>query len=357
MAGLYLLFHLYPLFYLLYFITGNATDFFVNEQSLTWADFLIHFPYWIGFITVLEILTYFVIIDLILILLCRFSPNKTITQSKLWAHGRIILYIVFLFYVSLRSYYDTNTIRQTSYTLPLADMPKEIEDLNITVFADLQIDRYSTERKNQEFVEKLKKTDPDFILFGGDLITSGQAFTEKALSLVSDSDTTIKRVACMGDHDFWNDRKRIASGMEEGGWDFLQNEHRLYHHHNIRVLVTGITQIYSRRISPKQLDALLVSAPDADLKILLSHQPRPFLMRSAAKHGYHLFVAGHTHGGQMVFRLFGFTLTPTQFENKIYTGYHIIDGLNVILTNGIGMTLMPLRFRAYAEIVNISFSK
>jgi predicted MPP superfamily phosphohydrolase len=160
----------------------------------------------------------------------------------------------------------------------------------------------------------------------------------------------------MGDHDFWHDREAIASGLKARGWDFLQNRHQLYQHKNLRILVTGITYIYSRRISPGQLDSLLASAPDADLKILLVHQPRPYLMRSAAKYGYHLFLAGHTHGGQMVFKPLGFTLTPTQFENEIYTGHHLINGLHVIITNGIGLTLLPLRFRAYAEIVHINFT-
>jgi predicted MPP superfamily phosphohydrolase len=357
MTLLYLLFHLYPLLYLVSVIGGAGRDFFVNEQTLTWADYLIHFPYWIGFITVIELLTYFILIDIIQLLLKRFATSKKICRSKLWAHGRIILYIVFLFYVSLRSYYDTNTIRHTSYTMPLAHMPESIASSNFTFIADLQIDRYTTESKISDFREKMKQTNPDFIFFAGDLITSGRAFTEKGLSIISEGDTAIKRIACMGDHDFWHDREAISSGLEAKGWDFLQNRHQLYQYDDKKILVTGITQIYSRRISPSQLDVLLASAPDADIKILLTHQPATYLMQGAAKYGYHLFLAGHTHGGQMVFKPLGFTITPTQFENEIYTGYHAVNGLHVVVTNGIGLTLVPLRFRAYAEIVNLNFTE
>jgi predicted MPP superfamily phosphohydrolase len=355
MTLLYLLFHLYPLLYLLYSISGNAVNFFVNRQTLTWADYLIHFPYWIGFITVIELFGYFLLIDLMNFLIRRFSFGKKINWEKLWAHTRIVLYIVFLFYVALRSYYDTNTIRQTSYTIPLSNLTQKIENLKFTFFADLQIDRYTTEDKISEFKEKLKQSNPDFIYFAGDLITSGTSFTDKAISIISDGDSAIRRIACMGDHDFWHDRERIVSGMEEHSWDFLQNRHQLYLHGDLKILVTGITQIYSRRISPRQLDTLLASAPEADLKILLTHQPAPYLMHSAAKLGYQLFLAGHTHGGQMVFKPLGFTITPTQFENEIYSGYHIVEGLNVVITNGIGLTLVPLRFRAYAEIVSLNF--
>ena len=355
MALIYLIFHLYPLTYLLYSMFGNGDNFFVNRDSLSWADYLIHFPYWIGFITVIDSFGYFIMIDLLQYLLRRFSFGKNLYRPRPWAHGRIVFYILFLFYVAIRSYYDTNSIRDTSYTINLPHAPAGIEDLKFTFFADLQVDRYTTQSKINAFKTNLKKSDPDFIFFAGDLITSGRAFTKKAVAAVCDGDTSIPRIACMGDHDFWNDRDAIVQGLEKGGWDFLQNAHKVYQYKNLKILVTGITQIYSRRISPSELDALLDAAPDADLKVLLVHQPRSNLIQSADKHGYNLFLAGHTHGGQMVFKPLGFTITPTQFENPIYTGHHIFNNLHVVITNGIGMTLIPLRYRAYAEIVRLNF--
>ena len=82
MALIYLIFHLYPLTYLLYSMFGNGDNFFVNRDSLSWADYLIHFPYWIGFITVIDSFGYFIMIDLLQYLLRRFSFGKNLYRPR-----------------------------------------------------------------------------------------------------------------------------------------------------------------------------------------------------------------------------------------------------------------------------------
>jgi predicted MPP superfamily phosphohydrolase len=77
----------------------------------------------------------------------------------------------------------------------------------------------------------------------------------------------------------------------------------------------------------------------------------------AAEYGYHVLLAGHTHGGQIIFRPFGFTVTPTQMENDIFTGTYKKDEMSVIVTNGIGVSLVPLRYRAQGEIVQFRFKR
>jgi predicted MPP superfamily phosphohydrolase len=135
----------------------------------------------------------------------------------------------------------------------------------------------------------------------------------------------------------------------------LTDEHYLFHYKNSTILVTGITQIYSKRISQQKLDSLLATAPEADLKILLVHQPTGYIIKTAEKYGYDLFLAGHTHGGQVVFKPLGISVTPTRFENFYYTGLHKIGNMDLIITNGIGLTMWPLRYHAPAEIVEITF--
>jgi predicted MPP superfamily phosphohydrolase len=140
------------------------------------------------------------------------------------------------------------------------------------------------------------------------------------------------------------------------GWQFLDNSHRVIRYNGKRILVTGVTYVYSRRINPGQLQSLIGSAPDADLKVLLVHQPSQMVIRAAREAGYHIMMAGHTHGGQIVFKPFGFTLTPTMFENSFYSGYYLLDKLHLFVTNGIGLTMMPVRFRAPAEIQQITLN-
>lgn len=162
-------------------------------------------------------------------------------------------------------------------------------------------------------------------------------------------------MACMGDHDFWANPVKISNGLDQCGWNFLENEHHLIEHKGKKILITGITYIYSRRITPAHLRELLESAPAADLKILLVHQPASMVMKAAQEFGYDLLLAGHTHGGQVVFKPFGIPLTPSRLENKFYSGYGEYKDMPVIVTNGVGLTLAPIRYQAPAEVVKIDF--
>jgi predicted MPP superfamily phosphohydrolase len=160
--------------------------------------------------------------------------------------------------------------------------------------------------------------------------------------------------ACIGDHDYWSDTEKISNKLQNCGWTFLDNSHRIIFYKNKKILVTGVTYVYSQRTSPNQLRSLLNNAPKADLKILIVHQPSKSVLKIAEEFDYDILLAGHTHGGQVVFRPFGFDITPTKFENEFYSGYLKKNNLNIFISNGIGLTMMPFRYNAPAEILTIN---
>ena len=77
-------------------------------------------------------------------------------------------------------------------------------------------------------------------------------------------------------------------------------------------------------------------------------------MHAAATHGYHLFLAGHTHGGQIVFQPFGIPVTPSRWETEYFRGVTRLGTMLVIVTNGVGLTLAPFRYNARSEVTGIT---
>ena len=69
--------------------------------------------------------------------------------------------------------------------------------------------------------------------------------------------------------------------------------------------------------------------------------------------GYDLMVAGHTHGGQIVVRWFGWTFTPVRSETRLFTGFYQLDRMLLSVNNGLGLTLAPFRYGAAAEVTLI----
>lgn len=353
-VGLTILYlNLLPILILLAYRSGRAEQLYLFRPQLQTLDYLVTFPFWIGLIVVLEILPYFLALDL------AGAVIRLLPGLKNWEWGRgkaglhLAILIFFVIYVGIRSFLDTSRVRLETYCLEAAQLPPSLENLNLTFISDVQVDRYTGENKLKRLEEKIRQAGGDLLLFGGDVVTSGELFIPLAQRFMCGLTAPLGRIACMGDHDYWSNSRAIPAGLRDCGWTFLQDQHRVIEHNGSHILVTGITHIYSQRIQPARLKSLFEEAPAADLKILLIHQPSNQVIRAAREYGYHLVLAGHTHGGQIVFRPFGIPLAPTRFENKFYSGLYKYDNLAVIVTNGVGLTLAPLRYHAPAEVVKV----
>ena len=114
-----------------------------------------------------------------------------------------------------------------------------------------------------------------------------------------------------------------------------------------------ITNTYVSRVSETILDSL-ASGNDSDLKIFLAHQPRNYLIDAARKNHFDLYLAGHTHGGQITLLFPFIQLTPTLIETNYIKGDFLFDGMMLIVTRGWGMSLAPVRYNSTPEIVLIN---
>jgi len=354
---IFLLFNLLPIISGLAYVFGQYRNLFFFSDHFSVFDILILIPYWIGLIIILEAFPYFLASDLFLLLSKWFSISIRANLVKWIALLKIILFTFFIVFVSIRVYLDTTRIKLSEYDIPVKDLSPEFENLNLVLTGDVQVDKYSPEQKIENYKQDIAKLNPDLLFFAGDLVTSGTFYIDQGIDVLCSTEANLGRVACVGDHDIWSDAGQISEGIKNCGWDFLDDQHKVIPFKDKNILVTGVSYVYSKRISPPQLKELMASAPEADLKILLVHQPSKMVISVAAETGYDVLLAGHTHGGQIIFRPFGFTVTPTQMENDIFTGTFKEDDMNVIITNGIGVSLVPLRYRARGEIVQIKLKR
>ena len=63
-----------------------------------------------------------------------------------------------------------------------------------------------------------------------------------------------------------------------------------------------------------------------------------------------LTLSGHTHGGQI--RLFGHSfVTPSSYGNRFAYGHVVENGKHLIVSGGLGCSIIPIRFGMPPEIV------
>ena len=86
--------------------------------------------------------------------------------------------------------------------------------------------------------------------------------------------------------------------------------------------------------------------------MLLSH--RPELFKVYVESGADLVLSGHAHGGQFRFPLVGGLVAPNQgLFPKYDAGLYSEGSTNMIVSRGIGNSILPFRFNNRPEVILI----
>jgi predicted MPP superfamily phosphohydrolase len=172
--------------------------------------------------------------------------------------------------------------------------------------------------------------------------------------------------AILGNHDYWDDleaqasRRRPVRGrvaLEKAGVPVYENDVVRLEKDGQGFWLAGladqIAYITGQRNGFTQCEGLddlggtLAKVTDDAPVILMAHEPDIFVqvpVRVA------LTVSGHTHGGQV--RLFGWSpIVPSAYGNRYAYGHVVEDERSLVVSGGLGCSILPVRFGVPPEIV------
>ena len=350
-------FILYPLALVVsyYMEMGSVTRALQSADMLT--DKLLIYPFWTGIIFSAQVAQPLILMDAArLILFPVYRRNK---QRWIRVQGTAVIIIVcfgFL-YVIARIYSDTFTVRVRQTETPIKNLPDSLDGFRIVQIADVQMDARTNGAKIENFINRVNGLTPDLILICGDLVTSGTGYIDSAAEAMGRLKATHSTYACLGDHDFFSDSTKVMSGLQKNGVTVLDNAASVVEKDGASISITGITNVYRTRPSEDVIRKLEEQRNGEAVNILLTHQPSDWLVKRAEENHYDLFLAGHTHGGQIAFPLPGFLLTGSSFETPYVSGFYRAGAMFVSVTNGLGLTLAPVRYNAPAEITVIKLRR
>src|SRR5690606_35838791 len=86
--------------------------------------------------------------------------------------------------------------------------------------------------------------------------------------------------------------------------------------------------------------------------IMMAHEPDAFAHMPAR---VALTVSGHTHGGQV--RVLGYApYVPSKFGSRYLYGHIVEEGRDLVVSGGLGCSVMPVRVGSPPEIVVIELA-
>ncbi|QDT99354.1 metallophosphoesterase [Gimesia aquarii] len=239
------------------------------------------------------------------------------------------------------------SVEFTGKKFELPRLPANWEGLRILHLSDFH---FSGTLKREYFIELCRiaqETEPDLIIFAGDLIDE-----MKCLDWLDDTLSPMQApLGCffiLGNHDWHQDSLQIRETMMKAGWIDLTTEPFLLEHEGHTLQLAG-TEVPWMGAHPELKQPAIEegSGAESDFLLLVSHTPDNF--HWAVRQGYDLVLSGHTHGGQVRFPLIGPVFTPSLHGTRYASGTFARGSTVLHVSRGVS-GIHPLRLFCRPEI-------
>jgi predicted MPP superfamily phosphohydrolase len=272
--------------------------------------------------------------------------------------------------------------------VPVPGLPAAFDGMTVLLMTDIHAGPFVSSRALARTFRRLQGLEPDLILLGGDLITATHREFESAAEAFSVLQAPLGVFAVLGNHDHYSgDPATLRRLIEAAGIPVLHNRIVDLTRDTARLRLAGIDDLHwgkpdlGELLPVTGLAAHAGTAPGTSLPvaaaaggvlrepavsspaagggldrdaagsetpvILLSHNPDVFF--DAVWRGVALVLSGHTHGGQI--RLPGFPLVVKMSRYALDEGRYTADGVELVVSRGLGVTGLPLRFACAPEAV------
>lgn len=246
----------------------------------------------------------------------------------------------------------------TEYRLTPPGWPRDFP-LNIAVIADPHAaEPYMGAARVEEIVAATNALHADLVVLLGDFEGNHRFVTSLVPSdtwapLWAQCKAPLGVYSILGNHDWWFHLSRIRRSIEKAGLPILENDGVQLSHRGRKFWLLGLGDQLAYILGNRQfrgvddLPKTLARITDDAPAILLAHEPDIFVK---VPRRISLTLAGHTHGGQV--RLFGYSpIVPSSYGNRFAYGHIVEDGRHMIVSGGLGCSMLPVRLGVPPEIV------
>ena len=264
-------------------------------------------------------------------------------------------------------------LRLTQYALSPRQWPADFP-LKIAVIADIHAcDPWMSLDRIGTIVERTNALNADVIVMLGDYVAGHHHVTRfiparEWASVLAGLKAPLGVHAILGNHDYWEDKtvQRAGQGtpvarraLEAAGIPVYENDVQRLTKDGRSFWLAGLGDQLAylparrfrqvSRIGVDDLGATLAKVTDSAPVILLAHEPGVALRVPSR---VALQLSGHTHGGQV--RLLGWSPALRAKRDARLAYGHVRLKCDVIVSGGLGCSIMPFRLGVPPEIVLVS---
>ena len=246
---------------------------------------------------------------------------------------------------------ERTDFRVREVRIPIPNLPSDLQGLRVLQLSDIHMGPFLSERDLARVIDESLNLRPHLALITGDLISMRGDPLDECLRQIARLRPDAGILGCMGNHEAYTSVQDYVT--QQGGRlgiDFLREQARPLKFGSATLNVAGVDYESISKRKSYLTDAELLVRPGA-VNVLMSHNPDVFPV--AARKGFDLTVAGHTHGGQVTVEILNQTLNVARFITPFVSGYYRLDQPakpSLYVTRGIGTIGLPARIGAPPEI-------
>lgn len=220
--------------------------------------------------------------------------------------------------------------------LAFPKLSPEAPPIRVLQIADIHLER--TTKRERKLVALLKSLQPDLILMTGDYLNLSYIGEETAIEharlLIQELNAPYGIYAIPGTPlvDPPEVMTRIFDGLEV---KVLENESAKVTIAGQEIRLVGMCCTGNLEIDRLRLERALAAVPPGAFKILLCHMPD--LLYKATAHGIDLYLAGHTHGGQLRLPFYGALITSSNHGKRYEMGLFRERETYLYVSRGVGL--------------------
>jgi predicted MPP superfamily phosphohydrolase len=253
------------------------------------------------------------------------------------------------------------------YTVPIRGLPPALDGVRLAQLSDTHLGPRVPAAFLRRAVTTALDLKPDVFLLTGDYIMSGAMRIGPAAELFRPLIATGRPViGVLGNHDWYGNGPAMSAALTAIGVRMIDNG-RVFLDAGTRTIgdapgaqtlcIAGVGDYLTDKVD---VHAAIGNLP-ADLpRLLVSHNPDVaelpvFLGRGAPR--VDLMISGHTHGGQVMLPFIGAPMVPSRYGQKYLGGVVQGPAFPVLISRGVGMSILPLRFGVPPEVVEITLTR
>lgn len=257
--------------------------------------------------------------------------------------------------------WGNTALELNTYAISSDRLPEAFDGYRIAHVSDL----HNTEmgKDNEKLLAILREADPDIIALTGDIIDSRNTDIDVALQFTKDAMEIAPCYYVTGNHEARvSEYDELKEGMIELGVVVLEDGRAELEQSGKTITLLGVDDpsfqtdyLFGDSETVMQSKLQEIINEEDTYTILLSHRPELFEVYTESK--VDLVLSGHAHGGQFRLPFVGGLVAPNQgLFPKYDAGLYTEENTNMIVSKGIGNSILPFRFNNRPEVILIELN-